>query len=91
MFGNFPQTGVAELRRPQVEILERGELDNDVRTVARHVREPEIQALQISERADAENLTQVLVRALFEAQPQGTFLLLLHRTKRRRKLRSLTW
>lgn len=77
MFANLPQSRVSKLCGPQVKILEGGEFDDDVSTAARDMGEAEVQGLQVAKRANAEDLTQVIVRALLEAEPDWTFLLLL--------------
>ena len=62
MLADQLQALVAELGRPQVQVAQRGQLDQVLGAGARHVRERQAQALQVAERARHEQLGEVFVR-----------------------------
>ena len=62
VFADELEALVAELGRPQVEIEERGQLDEMLGACARHVGEGQAEALEVAERARLEQLGEVLVR-----------------------------
>ena len=67
-----------DLRRPEIEVAQRGQLDEIARAVVGDLREGEAQALEVAERARAEHARQVGVRRLGRQRqlPRTAFLLL---------------
>jgi len=71
VLGEQLQAGVAELRRPQVQVAQRRQLDQVLGARRRHIRERQAQPLQVAERAAAQQHGQVRVlRHLTPSFPQ---------------------